>query len=130
MSKRSAVLYDADCQFCMVIASAIEDADRHGRLRPVAIQDPEGQALLARLTPEEQLASFHLVGPDGVVRSGGEVLPALARLLPLGDPVARALALRPALTGRGYRLIADHRVGISRFVPSALKRRARRRLRR
>jgi predicted DCC family thiol-disulfide oxidoreductase YuxK len=102
--------------------------DRGGRLRPVPIQGEEGQELLAEVAPAARLDSFHLVAPGRGRVSGGAALPALLRLLPGGGPVAAVLAAAPGTTEKAYGWVARHRVGISRFVPRAVKRRARRRL--
>lgn len=44
------VLYDCDCGFCRWSVGRLLAWDRAGRLRPLAIQSPEGQRLLADLT--------------------------------------------------------------------------------
>jgi predicted DCC family thiol-disulfide oxidoreductase YuxK len=125
-----ALLYDRDCGFCTWVTDVILRWDSRGdrRLRPVALQDPEGTALLPGLSEDQRMASFHLVGPDGAVRSGGEALAALTGLLPAGTPLQLVLNTTPGTTDRGYRWVADHRVGISRWVPSRFKSEARRRV--
>ncbi len=57
----------------------------------------------------ERLASWHLVGPDGQVRSGGAAAAPLARLLPGGRPLAALFEAFPRATDRAYRWVADHR---------------------
>src|SRR4051794_27390936 len=109
MPRDHVLLYDRECGFCTWITDLILRWDRHRRLRPVALQDPEAAELLPALTPEVRMASFHLVEPDGTVRSGGEALPALAALLPAGAPLQLALGAAPGVTDRGYRWLADHR---------------------
>ncbi len=51
------VLYDVDCGFCRWTMARVLAWDRRRRLRPVAIQDAEGEALLARLDPAARLES-------------------------------------------------------------------------
>ena len=63
------VLYDGDCGFCRSSLALILAWDRHRRLRPVALQDPESDRLLPGLSPQERMASWHLVSADGSVRS-------------------------------------------------------------
>ncbi len=116
-----ALLYDADCGFCMLTVDILLRWDRHSRLRPVPIQGPEGVRLLPDLSEPERLASFHLVGPDRAVRSGGAALPLLLRLLPAGGPAAALLGASPRATDRGYHWIADHRTQLSRTIPQRLK---------
>lgn len=118
------VLYDGDCGLCKWLLGGLLGWDRTGRLRPLPIQDPEAQELLADLTPERRMASWHLVSPDGDRRSGGDAVAPLFELLPGGRAPAAAAAGLPRLTDRAYRWVADHRTQLSRLVPARLKGRA------
>lgn len=125
----AAVLYDLDCGFCRWALARLLAWDRGGRLRPVAIQDDEGQALLARLEPEARLASWHVAFPDGRLHSAGPALEKLVRLLPRGRVPAAVLRALGPLTGAGYRLVARHRSVPGRFVSPAARRAATERIR-
>ena len=81
------------------------------------------------LPPGERMASWHLISPGGARRSGGAAVPALLRLLPGGRVPAAVLARFPGLTERGYRWVAEHRSGLSWWVPKSSKRRASERVR-
>jgi predicted DCC family thiol-disulfide oxidoreductase YuxK len=116
MAARHAILYDTDCGFCRWSLNKILAWDRNRRLRPVAIQSPEGQELLAGVGEDQRLASWHLVGPDGVVRSAGAGAGPLARLLPGGRPLAAAFERFPRATDRAYRWVAGHRSGLARTL--------------
>ena len=118
------VLYDLDCGFCRWTVALVLRLDRAGRLRPVGIQSPEGERLLAGMTPEERLAAAHVVTADGRILSGGAAAPAVAAALPGGAPLAAALSRLSGPVDRAYRWVADHRTGLSRFVPERSKRRA------
>jgi predicted DCC family thiol-disulfide oxidoreductase YuxK len=98
--------------------------DRHKRLLPRAIQSAEAEALLSDLSPEERLASVHLISPDGERLSAGAVPAPLLRLLPGGAIPALGIARLPRLTSRTYDWVAKHRSQLSRAVPNAVKRRA------
>ena len=98
--------------------------DRRGRLRPVALQDPEADRFLAGMGAEERMGSWHLVKSGGEVRSAGAAFEPLLRLLPGGAPLARLAARLPGPVERGYRFIADHRTPIGRRLTSGAKRRA------
>jgi predicted DCC family thiol-disulfide oxidoreductase YuxK len=130
LAVRWAVLYDADCGFCKWLLAGLLRWDRGGRLRPIALQRPEADELLATVPATERMASWHLISPDGARRSGGAAVPPLLRLLPGGRGPAAVLARIPRLTDRGYRWVAEHRSGLSRWVPASAKRRASERVRR
>jgi predicted DCC family thiol-disulfide oxidoreductase YuxK len=123
-----AVLYDADCGFCRWSLAKLLAWDRRGRLRPVALQDPEADELLGGMPEEERMASWHLVGADGGVRSAGAAFEPLLRLLPAGTPLAALARRAPGLTERGYRFVADRRGAIGRRLTDGMRRRADRRI--
>ena len=123
-------LYDADCGFCKWLLAGLLRWDRSARLRPVALQRPEADGLLADLATAERMASWHLISPGGVRYSGGAALPPLLRLLPGGRFPAAALARFPGLSDRAYRWVADHRSRLSSWVPASLKLNASERIRR
>jgi predicted DCC family thiol-disulfide oxidoreductase YuxK len=110
-----AVLYDRDCGFCKWSLDKILAWDRRHRLRPVAIQSEEGQGLLAAISPERRLDSWHLVA-EGEVRSGGAAAPRLFAALPGGRPLAALLRTFPGATDRAYRWVAGHRDLLARAL--------------
>ena len=116
MERQRAVLYDDDCGFCKWSLDKILAWDRHRRLRPLAIQSDEGQALLAGVPESERLDSWHLVLPSGEVRSAGAAAAPLAELLPGGRPLASLFRSFPGLTDRGYRFVADNRNRFARLL--------------
>ncbi|HVY95599.1 MAG TPA: DCC1-like thiol-disulfide oxidoreductase family protein [Solirubrobacterales bacterium] len=118
------VLYDAECGICRTLLAGLLSWDRGRRLRPIALQASEADALLADLPPAERMASWHLLSPAGERWSAGAALPPLLRLLPGGAAPAAAFARFPGATERGYRWVADHRAALARLLPAALKRRA------
>jgi predicted DCC family thiol-disulfide oxidoreductase YuxK len=118
------VLYDRDCGFCRWSVAKLLGWDRGRRLRPVEIQSPEGQALLADVPEDERLASAHAIDPGGKRHSGGAAAPPVLRLLPGGRPPAALLAALPGPTDRVYRWVAEHRSALARLVPARSKRRA------
>jgi predicted DCC family thiol-disulfide oxidoreductase YuxK len=102
--------------------------DRRRALRPVALQHPEADRLLGGMEKDERMASWHLVGPDGRVLSGGAAFVPLGRLLPGGRPLAALAARLPRAAERAYRVVADHRTGLGRLVTRAAAGRAERRI--
>jgi predicted DCC family thiol-disulfide oxidoreductase YuxK len=114
--ERSVVLYDEDCGFCRWSADRLRALDRRGELRFVPIQSPEGQRLLAVLSPERRLESWHLVRPDGTVRSSGAAVPEVLRRLPGGAPLASVASAAPGLTEHAYRFVAARRERWARML--------------
>ncbi len=113
---RAAILYDADCGFCKWSLGLFLKWDRHGRLRPVALQDPEADLLLGAMDEDTRMASWHLVMPGGAVHSAGRAVEPLMRLLPGGRPFAALARATPGLTDRAYALVARHRTPLGRLV--------------
>lgn len=111
---RHVVLYDNDCGFCRWSLDRLLRWDRARRLRAVPIQGEEGDRLLADLSEEARLASWHLVTPDGRRYSGGAAAGPLARLLPAGAPVALLADTFPRTTDRLYRWVARNRDSLGR----------------
>jgi predicted DCC family thiol-disulfide oxidoreductase YuxK len=118
------LLYDPDCSFCRWSLGWVLAADRGHRVRPVPLGSQEADELLADLTPEQRMASWHLVAPDGRRWSAGYAAPPLLRLLPAGRAPAAALAAAPEITDRVYRWVADHRSKFSKLIPQGGKHRA------
>jgi predicted DCC family thiol-disulfide oxidoreductase YuxK len=114
--KKAVLLYDSDCGFCRWSVDKILAWDRPRRLRPVALQDPEAEALLPGLDDETKMASWHLVTPEGRVYSAAAAAPVLLRLLPGGRGPAALLAAFPRLTNRAYPLVARNRDLFGRLV--------------
>jgi predicted DCC family thiol-disulfide oxidoreductase YuxK len=111
---QAVLLYDADCGFCRWSTAKILGWDRQGRIRAVPLQDPEADRLLPDMDRKRKMASWHLVTPDGKVRSAGAAAPELFRLLPGGRPLAVVASTLPGTTERAYRWVADHRDGLGR----------------
>jgi predicted DCC family thiol-disulfide oxidoreductase YuxK len=122
------ILYDADCGFCRWSLAQVLRLDRRHLLRPVALQDPEADALLTGMSREKRMASWHLVGEDGRVYSGGAAFAPLLRLVPGGGPLAKVLARFPALADVAYRAVAGRRSFFGRLVPASSAARARERI--
>jgi predicted DCC family thiol-disulfide oxidoreductase YuxK len=98
--------------------------DRRRRLRPIALQDPEADRLLAGIPQEERMASWHFATPDGEVASAGAAFAPLLRLMPGGGPLAALAGRFPRATDRGYRWVAERRGTLGRLVTRRARRRA------
>ena len=118
------MIYDGDCGVCKTLLALLLRADRHRRLRPLALGTPAADALLDDLTPEQRNASWHLIDPAGHRESAGAAAPPLLTQLPGGSLPAHLLARFPSHTEQAYRAVANNRSAIGRWIPSGVKRRA------
>lgn len=112
--KQAALLYDSDCCFCRWATAKILAWDRRGRIRPVRLQDQEAGRLLPGMSKETRMASWHLVTPDGRIRSAGAAAGPLFRLLPAGLPLAALASAFPRITERAYEWVARNRDRLAR----------------
>jgi predicted DCC family thiol-disulfide oxidoreductase YuxK len=122
------LLYDRDCGFCRWSLGKVLAWDRRGRIRPVSLQSKEAERLLGGLGEEERMGSWHLVEPDGQVRSAGAGIAPLLRTLPGGSPLAAVARRMPGAMERGYRWVAGRRSRWGKLVTDGAKRRADRRI--
>lgn len=118
------ILYDADCGFCRWSLGALLRWDLRRRLRPLALQSPEAERLLAHMTPEHRMDSFHLVDEAGRVYSAGAAVRELLRRLAGGRPLAALSAALPGATEAAYRWVSSRRSPIGRRLPRSAVRRA------
>src|ERR1700710_1064275 len=109
-------LYDDDCGFCKWILAGILAWDRRRRLAPCALQSEHAEVLLTDLSPEERLASWHLISPEGERASAGAALAPLLRLLPGGRIPARWGASFSLIPNRAFGWVGRPRAPLSRAV--------------
>jgi predicted DCC family thiol-disulfide oxidoreductase YuxK len=122
------ILYDPDCGFCRWSLGKVLAWDRRGALRPVALDSDEAERLLAGMSPEKRMASWHLVDSAGRVHSAGAAFPPLLQLLPGGRPLGALSTRAPRLTQRAYGFVAGHRSVWGRLITDGAKARADRRI--
>lgn len=103
------LVFDGACGFCRWAVERILRHDRAGRVRAVAMQEPDGEAAIAALDPAVAAASWHLVTPDGQLHSAGAVVAPLASVLDRVAPVAAVARRWPVATDRVYRWGAARR---------------------
>jgi predicted DCC family thiol-disulfide oxidoreductase YuxK len=106
---RATVIYDGDCGFCRWSVERLRMWDRRRALRFVPVQHRDADRLLHDMSRERRTASWHLVEPDGSIRSAGAAVSPLMRRLPGGAPIAVLTSSMPALTARAYAAIARRR---------------------
>jgi len=122
--ERPIVLYDRDCGFCRWSLGKLLAWDRRGALRPLALQDAEAEQLLAGMSEEQRMGSWHLVEPDGAVRSAGAAFAPTLRRLPGGRPLAWLAERAPGAVERGYRFVSGRRSTFGKRLSEGAKRRA------
>ena len=113
---RHRLLYDAECRFCRWSLGWVLRADRGRELEPVALQDPLAADLLAPMGETERMASWHLVGPDGSVASGGDAAAPLLSLIPGGRLPAQLAGIAPGAVDWAYERIVDLRGRLGRVL--------------
>jgi predicted DCC family thiol-disulfide oxidoreductase YuxK len=123
MSKAT-LLYDRDCGFCRWCLGKVLAWDRRRSIHPIAIQSEQADRLLDGIPEEQRLASWHLIGDDGTVRSAGAAFPPLFGQLPGGAPLAALTARAPDATDRAYRWVTGNRSRWGKLVTEGAKRRA------
>jgi predicted DCC family thiol-disulfide oxidoreductase YuxK len=111
------VFYDAECRLCAWLMLVLLRWDRRRCLRPAPIQGREAERVLARMSPEERLRSWHACAACGGVSSGGAALPLVLRRLPGGGPLAAASERLPGATERAYAWVAEHRAQLVHALP-------------
>jgi predicted DCC family thiol-disulfide oxidoreductase YuxK len=110
------LLYDADCGFCRWTLDKILARDKDHRIRAVPLQSAEASALLDGMDEETKMSSWHLVLPNGTVRSAGDGVAPLFRLLPRGGAFASIASTAPPLTRSFYRFIARNRTTFGKML--------------
>ena len=107
------LVYDGACDLCQRLCRSVQQADRRHRLHAVTFGDPLAAQLLAALPPEQWRNTFHLVSPDGSLKSGDAAMPEIVRLLPFGRPLAWLMTApvvgRPLVSLAYRRLAGAHR---------------------
>lgn len=93
------LLFDRDCGICSAFSRWIQALDI--RRRRVRLQTIQSSQDLLRGMPEEQVFdAFHIISPDGQVRTGGDAVPLLIQALPMGGGIGRVVDGSPPLMSR------------------------------
>jgi predicted DCC family thiol-disulfide oxidoreductase YuxK len=79
--------YDVDCRPCTKFRNLVDSLDRHNKITFVSLTDADSKGLLGKVAVDARYKSFHLLLPDGQVKSGSEGVLELIRILPGGTVV-------------------------------------------
>ncbi|MFL6509259.1 MAG: thiol-disulfide oxidoreductase DCC family protein [Nitrososphaeraceae archaeon] len=80
--------YDADCGPCTRFAHVVDSLDKSEIIDFISIILADQKGLLDRISPPLRYKSFHLILPNGEVKSGSEALVELIAILPGGKIVS------------------------------------------
>lgn len=113
------VVYDGDCGICTALTIKISAIDRHQRLRFMPYQNPDWQTLLPGVGPEQARNAVFFRTVQGRVFAGAAAIFQIMQRLPgcwrtWGRILAFPLCIWVAEPV--YRLIANHRAQISRWL--------------
>ncbi|MEW6412016.1 MAG: DUF393 domain-containing protein [Candidatus Zixiibacteriota bacterium] len=117
--KQYHLIYDDNCPVCLSSVGKISKLDKLGLVNRV----PLSQALKARnpnMPVKDKLAEqLHLVTPEGKIYRGAEAVGILATLFPQSRLLGQFMLLPGVrfLARAVYRLIARHRMRLSRLMP-------------
>jgi predicted DCC family thiol-disulfide oxidoreductase YuxK len=121
------LFYDAGCGVCSWLALRALHAAPHV-VRVLPIDSDEAEPHMSALGDEARWASWHVLGEDGQLRSGGAAAPVLLEQFRHTRTLVALLRATPRVTERLYRLGARTRSYWGRLVPSQSVTRARREL--
>jgi predicted DCC family thiol-disulfide oxidoreductase YuxK len=110
----SLLLYDDDCRVCSAFARTVAILAPGRSIRAQSIQ--ASTPILAGMSGEEALAAAHLLAPDGILRTGPEVIPAILGALLANPKVEQRWNASPQArraSTRTYRLLVELRGRLS-----------------
>jgi acetyl esterase len=116
---RPVLLYDGTCGFCLGWVERIRRWDTAGTIALVPAGSREIYPELLHLSDRALHEAMHLVLPDGRVFAGGDAVPEVLRLLPVGRWVVWIFGIPGVrwLTRRVYRWVAARRHRLGCQVP-------------
>ncbi|XHR29050.1 MAG: thiol-disulfide oxidoreductase DCC family protein [Chthoniobacteraceae bacterium] len=116
--KKTVVLYDDDCAFCIVQVRRLERLDWFHALLALPISAPEALAAAPGLTREGLARELHCVTPRGRVLTAARAFRHLFARVPLLTPLALLMWVPGAIlvAEAVYRWVAAHRSWLSRVL--------------
>jgi predicted DCC family thiol-disulfide oxidoreductase YuxK len=87
-SSKYVLAYDADCGPCTKFANVVDSLDKSEKLDFISLTLADQKGLLDMIAPSLRYRSFHLISPNGEVKSGSEALLKLIAILPGGKIIS------------------------------------------
>ena len=85
---RYILAYDANCGPCTRFAHMVDSLDKSEIIDFISLTLADQKGLLERISPPLRYKSFHLIFPNGEVKSGSEALVELIAILPGGKIIS------------------------------------------
>ena len=93
--RKHVLVYDADCGPCTRFKRIVDFLDAHERLDFTSLIQADEGGFLSSVPPALRHHSFHLISPDGGIRSGALAVPELIGVLPSGKLISKFIASAP-----------------------------------
>jgi predicted DCC family thiol-disulfide oxidoreductase YuxK len=94
-SSKYVLAYDADCGRCTRFAHVVDSLDKSEKLDFISLTLADQKGLLDMIVPSLRYRSFHLISPNGEVKSGSEALLKLIAILPGGKIISPIINCLP-----------------------------------
>lgn len=88
--------YDADCGPCTRFAHVVNSFDKYKKIDFMSLTIADQEGLLDRIPVTIRFRSFHLIAPNGKIKSGSEGLLELIAILPGGKVISPIINYVPA----------------------------------
>ena len=88
LSSKYILAFDADCGPCTRFRHVVDILDMHQKINFISLIEADQKGLLNSIADSLRHKSFHLILPNGEVKSGSEALLALIAILPGGRVVS------------------------------------------
>ena len=85
---RYILAYDTDCGSCTRFAHVVDSLDKSEIIDFISLTLADQKGLLDRISPPLRYKSFHVILPNGEVKSGSEALVELIAILPGGKIIS------------------------------------------
>jgi predicted DCC family thiol-disulfide oxidoreductase YuxK len=87
-SSKYILAYDADCGPCTRFAHVVNNLDKYEKIDFISLTIADRHGLLDRISAPLRYRSFHLISPNGEVKSGSEALVELIDIVPGGKIIS------------------------------------------